>query len=53
MPNYEYRCRDCGHVFEQVEHVAEHTGPHKCPKCESKNVEPVVSRFYAVTSRKS
>lgn len=53
MPTYEYRCRDCGHEFEQVERVSEHQAPHKCPKCGSGNVETVPAAFYAKTSRKS
>jgi len=53
MPTYEYRCKDCGHEFEQVERVSEHAAAHKCPKCGSGNVEPVPAPFYAKTSRKS
>jgi len=53
MPTYEYRCKDCAHEFERVEHLSEHEGAHRCPKCGSENVEPVVAEFYAKTSRKS
>ncbi len=58
MPTYEYRCQDCGHVFDRVEHVSEHTtlqtgqAPN-CPKCGSKKVESVLTPFFAKTSRKS
>jgi predicted nucleic-acid-binding Zn-ribbon protein len=36
-----------------MEHVSEHMGLHKCPKCGSENVEPRVVEFFAKTSRKS
>ncbi|RPI46652.1 MAG: zinc ribbon domain-containing protein [Betaproteobacteria bacterium] len=53
MPTYEYRCKACGHHFEQVEHVSEHSAPHQCPKCGSNEVETLVVEFFAKTSRKS
>jgi putative FmdB family regulatory protein len=54
MPTYEYRCRDCKHVFDRVEHVAEHgeKSPN-CPRCKSRNVEQVLTPFFAKTSHKS
>ena len=54
MPNYEFRCKECGTIFERQEHIAEHEKSHPpCPKCNSKAVEPVLVDFYAVTSKKS
>ncbi len=53
MPTYEYRCNDCGHEFERVEHLSEHQAKHECPKCGSQNTEPVMAEFFAKTSRKS
>jgi len=54
VPTYEYRCKDCGHVFDRVEHLDEHANAHPvCPKCQSKQVEPVLTAFYAKTARKS
>jgi putative FmdB family regulatory protein len=54
MPTYEYRCRDCHHVFDRIEPIAEHghTRP-ACPKCKSKKVEQVLTSFFAKTSHKS
>lgn len=53
MPTYEYRCKDCGHVFDEVQHMAEHAAAQPvCPKCQSKQVEPVLATFYAKTERK-
>jgi putative FmdB family regulatory protein len=54
VPNYEYRCRRCGEVFEHAEHISEHDSAHpQCPKCESDDVERVLTPFYAKTSKKS
>ncbi len=53
MPIYEYRCTDCGHEFERVEHLSEHEGKHKCPQCGSEKTEPLLAEFFAQTSRKS
>lgn len=32
MPTYEYECRSCGHLFEEIQSI---TAPpkKKCPKC--------------------
>jgi putative FmdB family regulatory protein len=54
MPTYEYRCRDCGRVFDRVEPLAEHGHVHQqCPKCKSKRVEQVLTAFFAKTAHKS
>ena len=54
MPTYEYRCTKCAHRFERQEHVAEHEKAHpRCPKCQSRQLEPVLGEFFAKTSRKS
>jgi putative FmdB family regulatory protein len=54
MPTYEYRCPDCHHVFDRVEPLAQHGDRHpNCPKCKSKNVEQVLTPFFAKTSHKS
>lgn len=46
MPIYEYQCRGCGHLFEQV--VLPTTTP-ACPSCESEDLERLLSMF-AVSS---
>ena len=60
MPMYEYRCKKCGHEFEQMMTLSEHERrrvEHKrkpaCPKCKSHAVEQIPAAFQAVTSRKS
>jgi putative FmdB family regulatory protein len=54
MPIYEYRCKDCGTLFERtLTLVAHDREPGDCPKCGSKKVEQEFTTFYAVTSKKS
>lgn len=54
MPTYEYRCRDCQNVFDRVERLAEHGDKAPpCPKCKSKNVQQVMTPFFAKTSSKA
>jgi len=54
VPTYEYRCRDCANVFDRIESLSEHGArAPKCPKCNSKNVEQVLTSFFAKTSHKS
>jgi putative FmdB family regulatory protein len=35
MPTYAYRCRKCGHEFEEF-HGIRDTKPRRCPKCRSR-----------------
>jgi putative FmdB family regulatory protein len=37
MPTYVYRCRKCGHVFEEF-HGIHDTTPRRCPKCRGRAV---------------
>ena len=54
MPTYEYHCRACGETFARREHIAEHgAASPACPKCQSGDVEQLLSGFYARTPRKS
>jgi putative FmdB family regulatory protein len=54
MPTYEYRCRDCQNVFARVEPLAEHGRKvPACPECKSRNVQQVVTPFFAKTSHKA
>ncbi len=54
MPIYEYRCRQCGELFDRDEHLSEHESAHpQCPKCNSEDVERVLTPFFAKTSKKS
>lgn len=54
MPTYEYRCNKCGKAFERQEHVGEHEKSHpRCPKCQSSDIQSVLTDFYVKTSKKS
>jgi putative FmdB family regulatory protein len=43
MPIYEFRCDDCGHVFEEL--VLRSSDQHDlaCPRCAGRAVERVLS----------
>jgi len=54
MPTYVFRCAKCGKQFEKTMTVAERERARPvCPKCKGRKVEPVLSGFFAKTSRKS
>ena len=42
MPIYEYRCRGCGHPFEQL--ILHSTTP-ECPACRGHDLERLISLF--------
>ena len=44
MPLLEFRCRACGHEFEQVTKDNDPTRG-TCPKCQSRDGERLISRF--------
>ena len=50
MPLYEFKCLDCGNLFELLIMKSEHKV--RCPACESESVERVLSLF-AVSSESS
>jgi putative FmdB family regulatory protein len=43
MPIFEYRCRNCGNIFESIEFSS--STPSVCKKCESSDVERLLSVF--------
>ncbi len=43
MPLYEYRCRKCGHVFEQFVRTLFSQPRPVCPRCGSEQADKVVS----------
>jgi putative FmdB family regulatory protein len=51
MPIYEYECKKCGNVFEEiVSKVSNATLP--CPKCESRDTEKLMSRVGGIAMGK-
>ena len=59
MPLYEYHCKACDALFTRIESMEDHAAASRggarpaCPKCNSSDVEPVFSDFFAKTVRKS
>jgi putative FmdB family regulatory protein len=47
MPLYEYRCHNCGHVFEMLRRLKEADSDLECPKCGSAEIERQFSTFAA------
>jgi putative FmdB family regulatory protein len=45
MPIYEFRCEECGHEFEDFQHV--NSENPKCPVCQ-KQVQKLMSLFSGV-----
>jgi putative FmdB family regulatory protein len=41
MPIYEWRCKDCEHITEEIRKFTERDEPCECDKCNSKNTERV------------
>jgi putative FmdB family regulatory protein len=40
MPNYNYECQECHHVFEVTASIKDmEKGPFQCKKCGSKNTK--------------
>lgn len=54
MPVYEYFCESCQKEFEKVLSFHEHDEAKVvCPNCATDKVHQVMTRFVAVTSKKS
>jgi putative FmdB family regulatory protein len=54
MPQYVFRCEECGKEFEQSMHIADlDHSTARCPHCGSERSERQVAEFSAVTSKKS
>lgn len=45
MPLYEYRCQQCGEVFEQLRRAEEADRDVACPRCGAEEVERLLSLF--------
>ena len=45
MPIYEFRCRQCGHVFEMRLESRQSSKPQTCPACGETDVDRLWSTF--------
>ncbi len=43
MPIYEYKCSDCGHIFEILTTSSDDAGKVQCSKCKSDKVAKIIS----------
>jgi len=50
MPIYEYRCKDCENAFSRLQKIGAGADGVKCPKCESENLERLLSSFASTSS---
>ena len=44
MPIFEFRCLECGHLFEKLFVGANDQAELACPECQGESLERVVSR---------
>ena len=45
MPIYDFKCKSCKHKFEKLIFKEEEIKEIKCPKCESKDIEKLLTTF--------
>ncbi|MCL4562409.1 MAG: zinc ribbon domain-containing protein [Chloroflexi bacterium] len=45
MPLYEYRCSQCGHIFEKMVRFSEANIPPECPICNSRLTQKQITSF--------
>ena len=45
MPIYEYKCDNCGHVYEEIRHVKDSDKAINCLKCLKGKLVRIMSRF--------
>ncbi len=48
MPIYEYRCRNCGEIFEKIQNFGEGAESTPCPFCGEKDLERFAFRLYPI-----
>lgn len=54
MPLYEFHCKKCNKPFSLTLTIKEReAGKIACPTCGSSEAEPLMTAFFAKTSRKS
>jgi putative FmdB family regulatory protein len=54
MPLYEYYCETCRDEVVLSMTISEHDrGNAACPRCQGRNLRPLLGAFFSKTSRKS
>jgi putative FmdB family regulatory protein len=51
MPIFEFKCKNCGHIFEEFVFSSNpDAGSIICPECSTKNTEKLMSAFSSAGS---
>lgn len=50
MPIYEYRCSNCGHIFEKLQSIGADNSSLECPVCHTPKPDRLFSAFAAKSS---
>ena len=45
MPIYEYRCKECGHIFDAFQRIGDDGSDLECPECGAPKPEKLLSAF--------
>ncbi|MBO8138576.1 MAG: zinc ribbon domain-containing protein [Desulfotomaculum sp.] len=45
MPTYDFKCKDCGNKFTVIVSISE-KDKVKCPKCQSSNIQQLLTGFF-------
>ena len=53
MPIHEFRCKSCGHVFEELLIRSTDKDELECPKCGTSRVDQLMSSFACGTSSRA
>jgi putative FmdB family regulatory protein len=54
MPNYEFKCLDCGKAFEIPLSLTDfEAGNYQCPSCNQKNLEEQFTNVSVISPKKS
>ena len=51
MPIFEFRCLECGNIFEKIAVKSNDTLDMQCPECKSESLERVLSKTSHVMAR--
>jgi putative FmdB family regulatory protein len=46
MPIYEYKCRECGEIFETFKALNDNDSEVVCPRCGAKKPDRLISSFF-------
>lgn len=48
MPLYDYKCNECGHIFEKTHKISQMEDVHPCENCESPNTERIITKSASI-----